>query len=154
MNKIAGRSASLLGTCYFCLVWNPIMTLGSVHLVILIEQNHWKNRDNSKKKIFPWLLLTASHADTWFAFSFGGVVVFPFWISRMVPSRKTKAIFCFEISYNWGVWSKCRFLKANAYNNFGCPHTWLSSSFILQNCWCPRPVPTLCQVSRASHCTF
>lgn len=49
MNKIAGRSASLLGTCYFYFFWNPIMTLGSVHLVIVIEQNHWKNKDNSKK---------------------------------------------------------------------------------------------------------
>lgn len=40
------------------------MTLGSVHLVMEIEQNHWKNKDNSKKKKNPRLFLITSYADT------------------------------------------------------------------------------------------
>lgn len=41
------------------------MTLGSVHLVMEIEQNHWKNKDNSKKKKKnPRLFLITSYADT------------------------------------------------------------------------------------------
>lgn len=30
--------------------WNPLTTLGSAHLVRSIEQNHWQDKDNSKKK--------------------------------------------------------------------------------------------------------
>lgn len=47
MNKIASRSAWPL---LFSLFWNPLMTSGSAHLVMLIEQNHWQNKDNGKKK--------------------------------------------------------------------------------------------------------
>lgn len=156
MNKIAGRSASLLSTCSFYFFWNPVMTLGSVHLVMLIEQNRWKNKDNSKEKInTPLIVPDYKPCRYLICLFFGGVALFQFWISSMVPSRKTKAIFCFKISYNRVAWSKSRFLKANAYfrKNFKCLLTWLSSSFILHKHWYPRSVPILCWVSRALHWT-
>lgn len=47
MNKIASRSAWPL---LFSVFWNPFMTLRPALLITLIEQDHWQNKDNSKKK--------------------------------------------------------------------------------------------------------